>query len=255
MMTEQESLAAPPQPSSSTWTDIFFDPARAFESLRDRPRFLVAAMVIAVATLTYSLFLVQRIGLETIVRAQIEAAPQTSSIEPQQKEQIIQQQLSPASRSFGFALQVLWMIAFFSGGAGLYWLGSMLSVRRISYSQALSIWIYSSLPPTLLMIAANTVLLLLTPPDEIDAAKTVGHGGLVYATPSVWVDAALHPVMATAAGAVDLFSCYALFLAALGLRKVAGTSTGAACGIVLAIWLLGVLVRVVFAAVTGTAVG
>jgi uncharacterized membrane protein len=66
------------------------------------------------------------------------------------------------------------------------------------------------------------------------------------------MDATAHPVLATAVGSLDLFAIFGLFLAALGLRKVTRISAGAAWGIVIAIWLIGVVIRIAFASMFGS---
>ena len=52
-------------------------------------------------------------------------------------------------------------------------------------------------------------------------------------------------------GSFDLFTFYGLFLGALGLRKVGKLSSGAAWTIVLGLWLVGVLIKVSWAAAFG----
>jgi hypothetical protein len=59
-------------------------------------------------------------------------------------------------------------------------------------------------------------------------------------------------VLATALGSLDLFALYGLFLAALGLRKVARLSSGSAWAIVLGLWLLGVVARTIGSSALGT---
>jgi hypothetical protein len=52
-------------------------------------------------------------------------------------------------------------------------------------------------------------------------------------------------------GVIDVFGIYGLFLAAIGLRKTGKMSAGSAWGIVIAIWLIGVILRVAIAAIRG----
>jgi hypothetical protein len=54
-------------------------------------------------------------------------------------------------------------------------------------------------------------------------------------------------------GSFDVFAFYGLFLAALGLRKVAKMSSGTAWTIVLTIWLVGTIIRFAFAGILGRA--
>jgi dipeptide/tripeptide permease len=54
---------------------------------------------------------------------------------------------------------------------------------------------------------------------------------------------------------LDVFALYGLFLAALGMRKVARLSPGQAWTIVLALWLVGVVIRIALALVFGRVIG
>jgi predicted Abi (CAAX) family protease len=98
----------------------------------------------------------------------------------------------------------------------------------------------------------NIVLLFLKSPDDYDIVHA-SRRGLVQANLGLFVDAKASPVLATFLSSLDLFAFYGLFLAALGLRKVAKMSTGSAWGIVLTIWIIGVIVRTALAGITGSA--
>ncbi len=86
-----------------------------------------------------------------------------------------------------------------------------------------------------------------------DIEVTQINRGLVHANLSLFVDASSAPVLATALGAIDVFAIYGLILAALGLRKVARMSSGAAWTIVVVLWVIGVILKVAFAAISGSA--
>ena len=95
---------------------------------------------------------------------------------------------------------------------------------------------------------ANIVLLLVKP--EIDPAKD--YRGLVHANPSLLIDSVAHPILGTLIGSFDLFALYGLYLAALGMRRVARLSPGSAWSVVLAVWVLAILIKITAAAITKT---
>ena len=134
-------------------------------------------------------------------------------------------------------------------GGGLYLLGTMAMGGSVSYKQALSVWTYASLPPSVLLMLGNILMLFLRSRDDIDPLKD--NRGLMQGNPGVLVDGTTQPILATALSAIDVFSIYGLFLAALGLRKVSRLSAGAAWGIVLTIWLFGIVFRILLASITG----
>ena len=244
------SVTEPPMTTAETLSGIFFEPERTFTSLRERPRFLVAGVIIIAAITLFIILFYQRLGYENVVRQIIENSSRTAQMSPEQKEQAIAMQTKPVFQAVYYFSPAIGLIIVFAAGAGLYLLGTMAMAKTISYRQALAVWTYSSLPPVLLMTLANIALLFLKSLDSIDPAKD--SRGLVHANPSLLVDTVAHPVLGTALGAIDLFSFYGLFLAALGLRKVTRLSSGSAWAIVLAIWFAGVLVRLGLAAAFGS---
>ena len=103
------------------------------------------------------------------------------------------------------------------------------------------------------MLLNIIVLFIKTPDDDLGIVR--GQSGLVHANPGLFMDGHAYPVLATAAGALDLFAFYGLFLAALGLRKIGRLSSGSAWGIALGLWLIGLVLRAIFAAILGRQIG
>ena len=242
---------APLMSTPETLSNIFFEPGRTFDALRWRPRFLVAGIIIALSVMAFTFLLYQRIGFENMVRQAIEASPRTAEMPAEQREQIITMQTGTVFKTIAYLSPLIGVAIFIAAGAALNLLGAMAMGKGISYKQALSLYVYSSLPPAVLIMVANILLLFLKSPDSIDAATA--QRGLVHANLGILIDGAARPVLATALGAFDLFAFYGLFLAATGLRKVARLSSGSAWAIVLVIWLLGVVIRLALAAVSGSA--
>lgn len=242
---------APAMSTPETLANIFFEPGRTFEALREWPRFLVAALIALAVFMAFYLAYIQRVGYDNIVNAEIEARARGMEMSDEQKAAGRNIQGKPFVKAIRYASPVLGIAISFAAGAGIYLLGAMLMGKGIRYKQALAVWAYSSLPPLLLVMIANLVLLFVSTPTE-SAEIARGMAGLVHANPGILVDAAAHPVLATVLGSLDLFAFYGLFLAALGLRKVARLSSGSAWAIVLGLWLLGVIARVIGSSVTGT---
>jgi hypothetical protein len=206
-------------------------------------------MIIASLTLTLHVLLLRKIGYENIVRRQIEA--RTQRLDPQQRERLVQRQLSVPVKALAFISPVFNLAITFALGAVLYLLGALALGRIITYRQALSVWTYSTLPPATLAMLISIALVLFQPLDRLGALH--GNSGLVLANLSFLVSSRRQPEMATALGMLDIFSFYGLFLAALGLRQVARLSGGAAAAIVLTLWSLSLIFRVALAAVLGEA--
>ena len=232
---------------------IFMEPGRTFAALRERPRFLVAAVIVTVAVLAFTFLLYQKIGYENVVRQTMENSPRTADMDPDQRERAIAMQTGPVFKVIAYVSPIIGVAIVLSAGAGLYLLGVMLMGKVMSYKQSLAVWTYSSLPPAVLVMLLNVILLFLKPAEDID--PTVAQRGLVRANLGLLVSGTEHPILSSALGAMDLFAIYGLVLAVIGLKVVARLSTGAAAGIAVGIWLIGVLIRIAFAAFSGSAVG
>src|SRR5205085_4694827 len=163
----------------------------------------------------------QRIGYDKIVDSEMAVARKSnSSMTDEQAAAGAQIQKGAIVKPIRTWSPILGFAIVFAAGAGLYLLGTNMMGGRMSYKQSLAVWVYSSMPPLLVLTILNFVLLFVNPPDEAaDIAAGVGRG-LVRASPGALVDGSAHPVLATALGSLDIIALYGLFLAALGLRKV-----------------------------------
>jgi hypothetical protein len=247
--TETVEMSTP-----QTLTGIFFEPGRTFEALRARPRFLAAALILAFALLASTVVFFTKVDYDQMIRQALENSPRAEQMTPEQKETAISIQTKPIVKyGLGYGAPFIGVFIFVAIGAAIYLLGTMAMGKRISYKQALAVWTYSSVPPTLLVTIANIIMLFVRPPDPADAAAA--RGGLVHANLGILVDRTAHPVMVSALGALDLFVIYGLVLAAIGLRKTGRMSSGTAWTIVIIVWLIGVILRVSGAALFGQAMG
>lgn len=247
---EQEEIA-PQMSEPATLANIFFEPGRTFESLRGKPRFIMAGLIIIVLTMAFQILFVQKMGEDRIRRfatEQIEKNPQIQAMKPEDKARIVQQQITIGGYIRNFGLPVILIITFLIGGLG-YWLGSNAMGGSSTFTRGLSTWIYSSFPPTVVGTVANIIILFFKSADEIDMAES--QRGLIHANPTLFFDGKSMPVLTTLVSLIDVFFIWGLVLAALGLRKTGKISSGAAWAIVLILSLIGVAFRVFGAFMSG----
>jgi hypothetical protein len=247
IQTETRHFNLNPQPeppgvqamsTGETLTSIFFEPGRVFESFRTRPRFLVAGLIIIVLTAAVTLFLFQKVDFAEFMNERLANSPNSAQMSPEQREMSIR-----VGKIIGQVSPPLVIALMFACGAALYLLGVMAMGKSITYKQALAVWIYSDFPPGIITAILSIIMLLIKPGDTIDLSRP--GGGLLITNPSALLGPGASPVMLTLLASLDILRFYGLFLAALGLRKVARLSSGAAWAIVLSIWLLGIIFRLV----------
>lgn len=222
-----------------TLANIFFEPGRTFAALRERPRFLVAGLVILALTMIVTVLLFQKVDFVEVVRQQME---RQGNMTQQQIEQALNFYRGPIGAVFKYALPFIATIIYFAAGAALYMLGAMLMGGALRYKQALAVWIYSSLPPSVLGTLIAIVVLFLKSPDDIDLNQS--GGGLVTSHLGFFLSSDANPALKALLGSIDLLAFYGLFLAAIGLQKVGRMKPGAAWSVVIGLYVLKVVLSI-----------
>jgi hypothetical protein len=221
-----------------TLSGIFFEPGRTFEALRQRPRFLVAGMILLALSLTVTILVMQKVNFSEFITRQITSGPRSEQMTDEQKQKAVAFWTGPIGKAVVYVIPVVFTIIAFTAGAAIYLLAVMLMGGKLSYKQALSVWIYSSFPPAILQTILAVVILFMKSADEIDLNKS--GGGLVVTSLGALLNPS-SPALRAALGWFDLFTFYGMYLAALGLRKVGKISSGAAWTIIIALWIIGML--------------
>ena len=234
-----------------TLTGIFFEPGRTFAALRWKPRFLVAAVMIIIAVTAFQILFIQKLGYENIIRDQINKSPQTEQMSSEQKNAAITMYLNPAMKGLIYASPVIGFVFVFAIGALLYWGASAAFGGSAGFRQALSIFVYSTLPPTIIAMVLNMIVLLLKSADDID--PIAAQRGVVHANLGFLIDPKQQPALATALNSFDLFAFYGMFLAALGFQKVARLSVASSWTIVIIFWAIFFAYRLTMAIAFGVA--
>ncbi|MGD9589590.1 MAG: Yip1 family protein [Pyrinomonadaceae bacterium] len=261
-MSENEEInnipaSAPEKPAETaemseiaTVTGVFFEPGRVFEDLRRKPRFIIGAVIIALFVTAYGFGLYYKVGdtgMRRFIAEQIDKNPQTSGMSAEQKSSAIDLQMTIQS-VIRYALPVVIAISLVIGGL-FYFLGSKAFGGNGNFMHALSVWIYSSIPPTVIGTIGSLIVMAIKSADEIDIAAS--QRGLIQANPSMLIDGKAMPIVATLLATLDLFMIWGWVLAAIGLRITNRLSTGSAWAVVIIIGLIGVLMRIVGAIFSG----
>lgn len=245
-----EPEEAPQMSEIGTIAGIFFEPGRTFEDLRRKPRFIVGSIIIALLVTAYGFGLYYKVGddgMRRFIAEQLDRSPQTQGMSKEQKDGAINMQMT-IQNGVRYALPVFVILSLLIGGL-IYFLGTKAFGGTGGFKHALSVWVYSSIPPTVLGLLASFVVMALKSADEIDIASS--QRGLVQANPSILLDGKANPVLTTLVSTLDLFMIWGWVLAAIGLRVTNRLSSGSAWTIVIILAVIGVLLRVVGALFSG----
>ncbi|MFV0390099.1 MAG: Yip1 family protein [Pyrinomonadaceae bacterium] len=246
----QQRAEEPKMSEVSTLLNIFFEPGRTFDDLRKKPRFVIGFIIIALLSTAFVLVFNAKMGEERMRGAIMAAASKNEQFEKlpnAQKQAAVDVQMK-ISKYTSYFVGVFIAIAFLLG-ALIYMLLTAAFGGKIKFSQALSVWVYSSFPPSVVSMIGNFIVLMLKSPDDIDILAS--QKGLLQANPSILISGSQMPVLATVLSNFDLFVIWGLILAAIGLQRVGKISKGASWAIVIGINLLFLALRVVGALFSG----
>jgi hypothetical protein len=228
--------------------NIFFEPGRTFEDLKRKPRFVMGLIIIALLVMGYSIGLQAKIGesgMRNFMAEQVEKrAPQLTA---EQKAAQVDMQMKIGGIT-KYLVPVFVVIAMLIGGL-LYWAGAKAFGGNGGFLHGLSVFVYSSLPPTVVGMIANFIVLAIKDADQIDLATS--QRSLLNANLGFFIDGHTQPVLATLLSTFDLFAIWGWILAAIGLRITNKLSSGSSWAIVIIIALIGVAFRVIGAVFSG----
>jgi Yip1 domain len=230
----------PVMSTPETLSGIFFEPARVFESFRSRPKFLVAGLILLVLTIAITGLLYTRMDMGQYIRDKMEKNPRNASQTEAQKEMGVK-----IGKIAGAVIIPVSVPVTIAAGAALYLLGVMAFGGSLGYKKSLAVWTYSSFPPAILGTLVAVLVLFLKSPDDLDPER------ILVTNPGAFMSSESSPVLVALLSQFDLLRFYGLFLAAIGLKKVAKISSGSAWAIVLGFFLIRAILGVASAAIFG----
>lgn len=248
---EEQITNQPTMSEPATLANIFIEPGRTFESLRINPKFILGTLLILILMSAFQTMYIEKVGFENIIKAQISSNPMMDDMPADKKKEIIDQQSGPVMKTISRVSLPIVMIILFAVGGLIYWLAGNAMGGSMTFMRGISTWIYSSIPPTVVAMIANIIVLFFKSVDDIDILAS--QRGLVHANPTMFLDVTKTPVLATLLSSIDLFQIWGIVLAAIGLKVVGKISSGSAWGIVLILWLIGLTVRVGLSYLLGSA--
>ena len=221
-LLEEIEVEEEPKPEMSevaTLFNIFLEPGRTFKDLALKPRFILGTVIIALLSGAFVIGIQQKLGEDRIKRniaKQAELNPQFEAQTEEQKKANIELSYT-ISKVIGYAFPILLLFVFIIGST-LYFLGgAKLMGGEGSFLGAISIWVYSSFPPTVVGIILNFIVLFVVDADDIDPAST--QRGLIKANPTALYDGSSTPVLTTLVSTLDLFMIWGIVLAVIGFKK------------------------------------
>jgi hypothetical protein len=229
---------------------MFTNPSAGFESLRDRPVFFGAVLLVSVLAVALSALIIEAVGFENIVANQIRNSPQLASMPAEEKAQLIASQSSVVWKYFSIFAGALGVLAVMFLGGLYYWFAMNALGSKVRYPHGVAVWAYSTVPTMVLVFVANVVVVAFKPVEEI-SLNMQSSTGLVQANLGMLLDSSASPALIALLSGLDMFSFIGWVLAFVGIKVVGRLSASSALGIVVLSALAGITVMVAAATLFG----
>lgn len=205
--------------------NIFLEPGKVFAGLKDKPTFLVPALVVALATSVSAVLYFFSVDPEWFSNYQLQAAAQEmSKAELEQAKQFM-----PGARTLGYITAVSTPIVFaviFSLTALYYMLAGKVSGNPTSFRHGLALACWSSMPMLLGAVIAIVGVFTSSSQSSFESMQMLNIDPLFVQLETG------HPWAALARG-FSLLNLWVWFLAALGWKTWYRTGWGQAVFVVL----------------------
>ena len=235
-------------------TGVFYEPSRIFRNLRSHPTWAGAFAILCVLTAIYSFAFVQRITPERIVdhtTTKLSEMGPPFAPPPDKLQEIRTQQLqalkNPPERIGTTVRQFVGLFVAMSIFAALSLLGIVAFGGKMNFWQALAVTIFSALPIVVIQKVLGLLILYLKSPDDLH--PILNQETTLQDNLGILFSAAEHPVLFVIASFIGLTSFYGLWLRAKGLHMGATrVGKGAAWGVAIMLWVLGLLLITIITA-------
>lgn len=239
-----EPEPAAPRSLGATIADLYFAPAAAFADIARAPRVWLPLAVIVVLNLAFTAVWTSKVDMGEFMRAQIETSGR--EVPPEQLEQAIavQERIFRPMAFVGALVGAPVMVAVL-GGLFLVVYRTLFG-SELAFGQSAAVVAWSFMAVSLVTTPLLFLVFALRGNWSTDPQQAI------QASPALLLERGdTHAGLYALAGALDLFSLWVLFLMAVGYGVVTRRPASQAIWGVGSLWLGYVLVKVLWATVTG----
>ena len=223
---------------------VFFAPDETFEDIARRPDILWPLLILTLVGFITTMLIMPHLDLDALVTQQAEMIqkqnPNMSDADVERMGRMTKAMarvsgwLGPVFIIIGYLIiaLVLWGAFRLMGGDG-------------DFKQSLSTTMYAYVPRMILGGIIATVIIAMRGSVDPTEMATV-----VKTSPAFLVDMKEQPVLHSLLASFDLFVLWTIFLLAVGFSKVARVSKAKSAAIVVTLWLVTIVVKLGFAAMT-----
>jgi hypothetical protein len=222
-------------------------PVKTFRSIAERPTWVAAFLVMALLGTGVN----QLVNARTDQRAAIQKtmAKFGGSLTDKQLDEAVEraEHPKPLLRVVSVAVGLLLQAVIYLFLAFLFWLIFKVTGSEMPFKSSFSTYLHGSLPAGLAILLSIPVILSRATVQPVELLT----GGLLASSPAFLLPAGSSVALKAALATFDVFNLWTVVLYVIGYRIVARVSTATAVSAAVLLFLLGMGVRVAFAAFLG----
>ncbi|HSB11079.1 MAG TPA: Yip1 family protein [Blastocatellia bacterium] len=240
----------------SRLTGTLLSPGETFADVNRKPTWL-APMIIAIATvIAGSLFFSWRVKpdwdqvIRTQIKKQVDRSGQTLTEEQMQQRVNIGKTIAKFIPIIGAVFTPIVFLAV----AGVFALGLMFIQAKATFRKILSVVAWSWAATALVQTIVTMAALMIRDEESLRSLDPSQPGAIVPTNVAAFLSSETSGVIKSIAGSLDVFSIWFLILLSIGFAAIAGSrkiTAGKTATVVFGFWIVVVLIKVGWAAVTG----
>lgn len=255
---QQEVIEEPARMGAGArFIGTIMSPGETFADVNRKPDWIVPLIILTLLTVATTFIVTWKVkpDMEKItrdaIRKQVEKSggqmPSEDVIQSQIK---LQKTISKFTPAFAVVGVTIWMLIL----SGIYALGMVLMQAKTSYKKIFSVVLWTSAVVSLVYNIVFMASLMVKDEESLRAIDIRNPTATIPTNVGAFLDSGTSPVIKALAGSIDVFSIWNIVLLAIGFAAIAGSKkiksskTGA---MVVAVWVIGVLVKAAFASFFG----
>lgn len=226
---------------------VLFSPGKTFRSIAERPTWLVALIVLALAGVVVSQAVNARTDQREMLEKQMEKWGQNLTEEQLNEAVEKAENPSPLGRTLSIVGGFFFQGVFYLIPAFLYWVFFKVTGSEMALKSSFSTYLHSSMPIGVGALLSIPVILSRATVEPLDALT----GELLASSPAFLLPETASVTTRAVLATFDLFNLWSVVLAIVGYRIVARVSTTAAVFAAVLFFLVGMGIRVGIANLLG----
>jgi hypothetical protein len=232
-------------------------PGETFADVNRKADWIVPLIILILMTVATTFFVNWKLkpDYEKITREQIRKTVERSGGQMPPEEQIQQQvAFQKAIAKFIPLIAAVGVGIMFVILSGIYALGMMMLQAKTTFKKVFSVVLWSSLATGLVYNVVFVAALMVKDEESLRSIDIQNPTATIPTNVGAFLDSSISPVIRALAGSIDVFSIWSIVLLSIGFAAIAGSKRikpGKAATIVVAVWMVGVLLKAAFASFFG----